>query len=178
MTGKSAAPVAIGFGNPLRGDDGVGLHVIAGLRDLVARSPGALPPGTRLVAAGPASLDLLAIVRDASALLLIDALDVGRRPGSVEVFDTDRVEAAAGRGALGDLLLAGRLLDWLPESLALVGVEVATTEVGAGLSAAVEAAIPAAVSLSRLELTRLTTMTRTLGACAARTARPAGGVYA
>jgi len=160
MTGSPGAPVAIGFGNPLRGDDGVGLRVIDGLRELGAREPGSLPPGTCLYAAGSPSLDLLAIVRDAQALLLVDGLDDGREPGSVDVVVGDRVAEAVGRGAISQLLAAARLVGCLPDEIALVGVQVAATDVGIGLSTAIEDAVPAAVSRSRRELLRLAALPR------------------
>ena len=186
MSGTLASPVVIGFGNPLRGDDGVGLRVIDELRSLAAREPASLPPGTCLVAAGSPTLDLLGIIRDAPALLLIDAVDDGRTPGSLEVLRGDRVDATVGRGSIGDLLVAGRLTGRLPGSISMIGVQVAATEVGLGLSAAVEDAVPAAVRLSQLELTRLAAPTASSANGGPRRAahpdwrapQPAGGVYA
>jgi hydrogenase maturation protease len=157
VTGTPRSVVAIGLGNPLLGDDGVGLRVIEGLGELDHARPGTLPPGTRLVAAGSPSLDLLDAIDDAAGVLLIDAADRGRRPGSVLVTHGDAAMQRAGRGAAGELLLAARLTGHSPGALTIVEVQVGALDAGVGLSSPVAAAIPAAVGASCRELTRLAT---------------------
>jgi hydrogenase maturation protease len=155
MTSSSGAPVAIGFGNPLLGDDGVALRVIDELRRLSARDPGSLPADTRLVAAGAPSTDLLPVLRDASVLLLIDAVDEGRPPGSIAVMRDAQVDATVGRGEISELLVAMRLTGHAPEAVALVGIQVSTMAPGVGLSAPAEAAVDAAARVACRELATL-----------------------
>jgi hydrogenase maturation protease len=155
VTSAHGAPLAIGFGNPLLGDDGVALRVIDELRRLSARDPGSLPPGTRLVAAGAPSTDLLPVLRDASVLLLIDAVDDGRPPGSIAVMRDAQVDATVGRGEISELLVAMRLTGHAPEAVALVGIQVSTMDPGVGFSPAVEAAVEAAARVTCRELTAL-----------------------
>ena len=152
MTSASGAPVAIGFGNPLLGDDGVGLSVIDELRRLSARDPGSLPPDTRLVTAGAPSTDLLPVLRDASVLLLIDAVDDGRPPGSIAVMRDAQVDATVGRGEISELLVAMRLTGHAPEAVALVGIQVSTMAPGVGLSTPVEGAVVEAARVACREL--------------------------
>jgi hydrogenase maturation protease len=153
MSGETGPVVAIGIGNTLLGDDGVGARVIAELGRIADRDPRALPAGTRLVDGGTRGLDLLPLVRDARAVLLVDGLDLGRRPGSVEILRDDAARRTS--GAVGELLAFGGLMGWLPDALSLAGVQVESVAVGAGLSTGVEAAVPEAVEASRRELIAL-----------------------
>ncbi len=159
-TDPRGAVVAIGLGNPWLADDGVGPRVIEELRRAADRRQGALPPDTRLVVAGTPSLDLLDTVCDSRALLLVDAVDIGLRPGSVTVDIDDAATAAVGRGDIGELLAAARLTGSFPEAVALVGVQVATIDAGRELSSPVEAALPVAVDASCRELFRMAARTR------------------
>jgi hydrogenase maturation protease len=160
MTGGSGggaaigSVAAIGLGNPLLGDDGVGLRVIEALRSLARSGPGMVPPATRLVAAGPPSLDLLEILAGARAVVLVDAIDRGARPGSVTVTRGDALDREVGGGNVGDLLLAARLTGRAPDTVALVGIQVGSLDTGTRLSEAVEAAVPTAVNAACRELSR------------------------
>lgn len=178
MSGAYGPPVVIGFGNPLLGDDGVGLRVIDELRRLSVGEPGSLPPGTRLVRAGAPSTDLLPVIRDARALLLIDAVDAGRPPGSVTVARGERVSSTVGRGDIGELLVATRLTGRAPGAVALVELQVAAMDPGIGLSAPVEAAVARAAQAARRELVRLAGNTRSADRVARSSRQPAAEVLA
>ncbi len=158
MTELERAPVVIGLGNVLLRDDAVGVRVIDALRDLVERDPDALPAGTRLVDGGTLVLELLQAVRSSQSLVLVDAVSLGDPAGTVT---TRRGEAimprggahnGGGTGGVDELLAVGRLLGWLPETIALVGVEAADVEFGLELSAPVADALPAAVDAVLFEL--------------------------
>ena len=178
MSGDRDALVAIGFGNPWLSDDGVGLRVIEELRRVADRWPTALPPGTRLVAAGTPSLDLLATIRDVRALLLVDAVDLGATPGSIHVIVGDAVGAAVGRGEIGDLLTAARLMRCFPDAIALVGIQVRTIGTSDTLSGPVEAAVPAVVDRSIRELTRMASRCSAASGRRTEPVLPAEGVWA
>ncbi len=152
MSSAAGTLTVVGFGNPLLGDDGVGLRVIEELGRLLHDDPRLLPPDTRLVTAGSPSLDLLEIVDGARALLLVDAVDRGGRPGSVEVVRGDAVVGVVGRGDIGELLVAARLMGWFPDAISLVGIQIGLVGVGSGLSAPLEAALPAALDVARREI--------------------------
>lgn len=152
--------VVIGVGNILLRDDAVGVRVVDQLRLLAEHDPSALPTGTRLVDGGTLGLDLLRTVRDASGLVLVDAMALGERDGSVTVRWGDAVVAIGGHGrrdtnSIGELLAIARLMGWLPEPVALVGVEAAEIDFGVELSAPVAAAVPAAMAAVRDALWRM-----------------------
>ncbi|MCJ7711984.1 MAG: hydrogenase maturation protease, partial [Chloroflexi bacterium] len=101
----------------------------------------------------------LQTVRGARSLLLVDAVNQGRAPGTVIVLRGQAITAAGGDGAtpggVGELLAMGRLMGWLPDRVTLLGIEAADTGMGVGLSPGVEAAVPAAVEMARVELRAL-----------------------
>ena len=74
MTATPPTVLVIGVGNLLMGDDGIGCRVLAELQ----RDP---PPGTRLIDAGTAVVNLLADLEQAAAVLFIDAFQRGGAPG-------------------------------------------------------------------------------------------------
>ncbi len=161
--------VVIGVGNVLLGDDGVGVRAVEALRAIAERDPGALPEATRLVDGGTLGVDLLADVEGARSLLLIDAVDLDQPAGTVTVLRGAEIQAAGaawGRcipGGVGELLAVARLMGWLPQSVALVGVQVGKTELGAGLSEPVAAALPRAVAAVLDHLSQLGGLVATAG---------------
>lgn len=157
MSHEDRPLVVLGLGNVLLGDDGVGVRVVEALGRLAERDPGALPRGTRLLDGGTLGLGLLGCVEGARALVLVDAVNIGRRPGTVIVLDEERLSPRAGggrssRGGVGALLATARLMGILPPEVSLVGVEVGAIEVGSTLSPEVRAALPGAVDRVRREL--------------------------
>ncbi len=148
--------LVLGVGNVLMADDGIGVHVI---RRLAAEH---VPDGVRMVDGGTLGLDLLPMVADARALIVVDAVDMQEAPGTVRVLRGAELHSALGghisphQVGLGDLLAVGRLTGDLPDQLALVGIQPGVVEVGLELTAACAGAIPHAVAAVRTELDRLT----------------------
>lgn len=119
-------PLVLGFGNVLLGDDGAGIHVIERLR-----ADGGLPPGVELLDGGTLNFSLLDRVESATALIVVDATDLGVAPGTVSCFadrDMDAFLASPAQRSvhdlnLGDLLRMCALRDALPERRFLVGIQ-------------------------------------------------------
>ena len=153
--------VVLGVGNVLLGDDGVGLRVIDELRRLAVDDPAAIPDGTRLVDGGTLGLGLLGVMHGARSLLLLDAVSLGREPGTVSVLRGEAIATAAGPGvgtrpgSVGELLAVARMMGWLPDPVILVGVQVGDRGLGTELSERVEAAVPEALETVRMELRAL-----------------------
>jgi hydrogenase maturation protease len=151
-------PLVIGIGNMLLRDEGVGVRVVSELARSFADGGPAVPPGTRFVDGGTLGLELLPMIQDASILVLVDAVNLRRPPGSVAVYRGDTIEGMlAGHVSphqvgVADLVAAARLLGVLPEATSLVGIQPATIEIGLELTAAVEEAVPVAMALVREEL--------------------------
>jgi len=133
----------VGLGNPLRGDDGVGCRVIEEL------SRWELPPGVELLDGGAIGLGLLDLIEGWELVILVDAAEMGRRPGEFLRFTPDDVLVAAKpdscsfhqAGLSETLTLAGVLGLDLPE-MVIFGIQPQKVGWGENLSPVVEAALP------------------------------------
>ena len=138
-------PLVIGFGNSLRGDDGVGRFVA----EVVAADTRF--SGADVLAVHQLTPDLAADVAQASRLVLVDASSVAA-PGTIAVSEmcTDDRSADAGTAMthhldVSALLgLARRLYGEAP-SAAVVSVGVGSTELGGRFTPEVVSAVPAVV---------------------------------
>jgi hydrogenase maturation protease len=153
--------LVLGIGNVLLGDDGIGVHVVGTLERLAERGVVVLPPDARLVDGGTIGLALLPLVTGARAVVLVDAVDIGRAPGAIEVFDGEALGGVAPRltsplpVGVGDIVAAARLADSAPDAIVLVGVQPGEIAPGIELSASVRAAVPAAVEAVLAAVRRL-----------------------
>lgn len=144
-----------GIGNPDRGDDGVGLRVIAELA-------GRLPPDVVLITR---SGDILALVEDwtgFNATICIDAADFMAAPGRIH-----RIDAAAGElppglafpsshafGLAEAIALAGAL-QRLPETVIVFAIEGKNFDGGAPMTPEVAAAAAKTAEQVIAEIARL-----------------------
>jgi len=153
--------LVIGIGNILLRDEGVGVRVVGEIETLAAGGGPGLPAHTRLVDGGTLGLDLLPMIDDARALLLIDAVDLRRAPGSIEAIRGTAIHGAlAGHVSphqvgIGDLVAASRLMGTLPDEVTLLGIQPGEIAIGLSLTDAVEAVVPHAVRRALDEIHRL-----------------------
>lgn len=148
------------FGNVLRADDGVGPAVARALVDEV------LPEGVTVLEVGIGGIHLVQELLDGvDVLLVVDAVDLGRPPGTVvvqrpEILDVSALSVDRRRDELADMHLATPAralmvalgLGVLPATTLVVGVQTTDTqEPRQGLSAATSRAVPVVVQ----ELRRL-----------------------
>lgn len=139
--------LVLGIGNPLMGDDGVGNRVI----ELLAERD--LPPNVKIEDAGLPGWGLPAWFEGWSNVILVDAVQMGRSPGSWRRFQTEEVQFVLENDALSlhqpDLacgLALAQALELLPENLVLYGVEPAVVNPGEALSPAVRHSLPDVVT--------------------------------
>ncbi|MDP8970941.1 MAG: hydrogenase maturation protease [Actinomycetota bacterium] len=143
-----------GVGNVLRGDDGFGVAVAHRLQELD------LGDSVRVIETGIGGIHLVQEMFDAfDALVVIDAVDRGREPGTVmviqpEVDDVDALPRLARWDFLADMhytkpasaLMLAKALKVLPGHFVMVGCQPSDAErVGQGLSPKVEEAVGVAV---------------------------------
>ncbi len=128
----------IGIGNPDRGDDALGIEVIARMRESV-------DDDVRLATVGGDTLALFDCWHGATCVHVVDAMQSGAAPGTVRRFDAtdDAVGAELGSFVsthafdLADAIELARTLGRLPERLVVWGVEAREFAHGHGLSAPV-----------------------------------------
>jgi hydrogenase maturation protease len=147
--------LVLGYGNTLRRDDGVGVRVAELLVAHPRLDPGVKDGSVIVLTAYQLTPELAVDIGSASFVIFVDA-DVRGLPGSIEVRELnvggnargdDRAEPGSSShhvGAWELLALARELSGGTPQAVA-VGIGVADLELGEGLSAPVEAALPRAV---------------------------------
>lgn len=135
--------LVLGLGNPWRGDDGVGPALIAALQTHGA------PPNATLLDGGTAGLEMVLLWEGYQRVIIIDAADLGCRPGAWQRLDLSRTPLAAHpltgtlhAAGLAEALALAQALDQLPPQLILFGVQPHSVGWEAGLSPAVAAALP------------------------------------
>lgn len=152
-----ATTLVLGLGNPLRGDDGVGLAVLEQLRQCE------LAEGTTLVDGGTGGLETTLEFANMDTVLVIDAARFDGQPGEVRRFDLLSTQSAPtnwGAGHAHGLLAAielARALSLLPRQLVLFAIEPADTEAPLRLSPSATQAVAHAVAAVLAELTLLRT---------------------
>jgi hydrogenase maturation protease len=144
--------MVIGLGTPERGDDAAGLEAARLLAPLA-------PAGTRVLALPGQTAELLDLWTQAPLAVVIDAVVSGAAPGTIHRVDgrNGRLRGASYRRSthdigLADIVALGRALDRLPQRLVIVGIEVQSCSVGAGLSALVRRGVRQAVGAVLTEL--------------------------
>ena len=133
----------VGLGNPLRGDDGIGVRVI---QMLTAR---ALPEGVEVADGGTQGLGLVSLMEGWRRVILVDAANVGRPPGGFVRFTPQEARLLGGdqqisihNAGLRDALLLAETLELLPEEVIIYGMQPANLDWDADLSLQVETAMP------------------------------------
>lgn len=136
----------LGLGNPFRGDDGIGTAVIDALKEKDQ------PPGVVVLDGGTPGLETVLIWQGYERVIIVDAADMGMKPGSWKRFLTGEavfpVKESGMQGTLhgaglAEALALAEALDILPPKLVFYGVQPAFTGWSAGLTEAVDAAVPA-----------------------------------
>jgi hydrogenase maturation protease len=144
--------VVIGLGNPLMGDDGLGLAVLERLR------AEGVPPDVELVDGGTWGLALLPVIESATRVLLIDAIDTGGAPGSLHALERAEIprylatRVSPHQVDLQDVLALAELRGTLPQETVAIGLQPAVVEMSFGLSEPVRSRLDDVVAavLSRL----------------------------
>jgi hydrogenase maturation protease len=145
--------IVLGLGNPLMGDDGVGLAALE-----ILRRDYKFSPDIKLEDGGTLGLALLPLVEEADSLLVLDAVRLGGCPGTTVVREGDEIPRCLAlklsthqSGFIETLALAG-LRSRLPPRLALVGLEVEGAKYGEPLSQDVESGLPSMVEAAVAKL--------------------------
>ena len=138
--------LVLGLGNPLLGDDGVGMRVIQALQLCD------LPPHVEAMDGGTPGVGLIHLLEGRHRVVIVDAAEMGLRPGEIVRFrpqdvaltgSTDRL-SLHGSDVAGALALADALGISLPE-IVVYGVQPEQVDWGEGLSPAVAVAVPGLV---------------------------------
>jgi hydrogenase maturation protease len=134
--------LVLGIGNILMQDEGLGVRAVERLKERYH-----LPPEVRATDGGVMGLDLLPYLEDAERVLILDAVQTGRPPGTLvrlegqDIPVTLALKTSIHQVGLQEVLAVGRFRGTLPNRITLWGVEPAAVEIGTDLSPVVSAAL-------------------------------------
>ena len=153
---KMAETLVLGLGNILLGDEGVGVRVVERLLEQYD-----FPEEVRVMDGGTLGLDLLPYVEDASRLLVVDAVQARKPPGTLVHMVGDEIpifldvsKVSPHQEGLQDLLAVAVLKDYLPDEVVFWGAQIESLGVGLELSSAVAAQVDALAGKVLEELAR------------------------
>jgi hydrogenase maturation protease len=143
MDGSPVQTLILGVGNLLMSDEGVGVHVI---QRLVADYQ--LPEEVQVLDGGTLGMDLLYYLEGVENLLLIDAVQARKEPGTLVRLEGEDVPAfmsikiSPHQLGVPDMLAAAKLKgDCYPQRIVLWGVQPELMEIGLDLSPKVGAQV-------------------------------------
>ncbi len=123
--------VYIGMGNILRGDDGIGPHLVEALRER----------GARVVDAGTVPENYIGPVKrlEPEIIVMVDAVHLGSEPGSVELLERDEILENSGFSthSLSPVLVMERLESETGATVFMLAIQPGTLKLGDPLSPAV-----------------------------------------
>lgn len=138
--------LVLGLGNPLQGDDGVGCRVAQTLEALP------LPDDVEVMDGGTPGVGLLNLLDGRDQVIVIDAAEMEREPGTVIRFRPEDVTLTGSnqrfslhRSGVADALSLARALELKLPEIVVFGVQPLHVEWTEALSSPVEAAVPRVV---------------------------------
>jgi len=132
--------VVIGLGNPLMGDDGLGITALARLRD-----EWEVPDDLLLVDGGTWGMNLLPTIESARRVLLLDAIDRGMPAGTQVVLTREEipkylaVKLSPHQIDVREVLALAELRGTLPPETLALGIQPERIELSLALSQSVAA---------------------------------------
>jgi hydrogenase maturation protease len=125
MLGKNLKTMVLGLGNPIFGDDGVGLRVIEELQKQVQN------PDITIEGAELAGLDMLEKLSGYDRVIIIDAIQTGGRVGEIYQLTPEDLKSTVHTGTPHDvnfttaLEFGQRIGVKLPSKIDIVAIEIA-----------------------------------------------------
>jgi hydrogenase maturation protease len=124
-----------GIGNILLSDDGAGVHAVNLLTERFD-----FPDNVRVFDGGTKGLDLLPLIEGQDKLLIIDAANFNKEPGTIDTVEGEKIPAllsaklSVHQIGLPDMLFAAKLMEITPAEICLIGIQPKSMETGTELS--------------------------------------------
>lgn len=155
MAVKRKTIAVVGVGNSLLTDDGAGIHALERFAE------NNVDDDVFCLDGGTVGLALLDRISNLDGLIVLDAMKLGLRSGTVTVLEGDAMDAhlrnqhgSVHEVGLSDLMDALRLRGDIPQQRALIGIEPEEMGWGTWPTPAVAASLPEAVQQARKLLRR------------------------
>ena len=141
-----ARKIILGIGNLLNRDEGVGIHAIRALQRKSAIGD------FEIIDGGTLGLNLLPLVEEASHLIVLDAIDAHKEPGTLIELPSEQVplfsniKLSQHQLSFQEVLGLAQVRGYLPQHLTLIGVQPVDLEIGVDLSSTVADMLPRLVA--------------------------------
>lgn len=148
--------LVLGLGNPLMGDDGLGLAALARLS-----AEFEFPPEVELVDGGTWGMNLLHLIEEAERLVLLDAINTGDVPGTVTILQREELprffahKLSPHQIDLREVLALAEWRGHLPRDLVALGIQPLQVEMGERVSLPVANAMESLIELTVTHLEAL-----------------------
>lgn len=129
----------LGLGNILLSDEGVGVHAIEELRKAYD-----FPDDVEIIDGGTMGLDLLPFIEGREKLLIVDAVNLRKEPGTIAIIEDNDIPSFVSAKlsihqlGLPDVIHALKLMDIAPPKMTLIGIQPESLETGLGITAALQ----------------------------------------
>jgi hydrogenase 3 maturation protease len=127
---KSRKIVVLGVGNPLRGDDAVGVEIVRQLRGRTSKR-------VKLLECETVPENFTSKIRklNPTHVLIVDAAEFSKKPGTAKLLSVAKISGLAVSSHNAPLsMLADYLKHTINPKMALLGVQPKQTELGTGMS--------------------------------------------
>lgn len=138
----------LGVGNYLLSDDGLSVHVLERLSQTER-----LPEEIEVVDGGTCGLDLLQFLEGITNLIIVDAVNAGKEPGTIIRLSGEQVPAYLSMKisphdiGLPDLLATAKLRDLYPPHVVVLGIQPESLAVSVDLSPSVASKVDTLVEM-------------------------------
>jgi hydrogenase maturation protease len=133
----------LGIGNTLFTDEGVGIHLLPILEEKFKNDE-----GIEIIEGLTDGMKLLGPVEDAENLIIIDAINAGKEPGTIISLQGDEIPAYFGvkmsihQMGFQEVLLAAKLRERYPKRIAMFGLQPDSLELGLELTKTISEKLP------------------------------------
>ena len=140
---ESHRNIVLGLGNILNRDEGLGVHAVKVLETQIGGEA-----EVEFVDGGVLGMNLLMLVEECSHLLVLDAVDGRKAPGTLVELSREKIPLYAGvklsehQVTFQEVLGLANIRGKLPPHLHLIGIQPADLAIGLGISPLVEATLP------------------------------------
>lgn len=142
---KTKKITILGIGNTLYTDEGVGVHILPMLQEMFGdRNDQEL----EIIEGATDGMRLLGPVEDTDYLIIIDAINAGKEPGTIISIKNDDIPAYFGikmsihQVGFQEVLFAARIRERLPEEMIMFGIQPESLELGVELTETVKSKLP------------------------------------
>jgi len=152
-TASNISVLVLGIGNLVMSDDAVGVMVAQRLQQGYR-----FPDNVEIMDGGTLGLDLLPKLENITNLILIDAVETGKKAGTcVRLYGQElpialETKLSPHQMGLKDLLAVSELMGHSPKEMVLIGVQPGSIEMEIGLTPEVEAQLENLISNVLIEL--------------------------